>query len=105
MGGNAGRRRYLASEPLRRMRYYNGYFINGYIFNTEAYGSHKSTTSWGVYARGLNYNLDKISYYEILKEVIKLFYHSRNNSTYYSSVDGLIFIGELLKTNILELLK
>ena len=65
---------------MRRILYYNGYFVNGYVFHTEAYGLHKSTANWGVCVRGSNYGLDEISYYGILEEVLEIFYHNREHS-------------------------
>jgi hypothetical protein len=50
------------------MKFYDGYFINGYMFHIEEYGQDKKTYNGG----GSNSNEFEIDYYKKLEEVIEL---------------------------------
>ena len=52
----------------RKMKFYDGYFINGYMFHIEEYGQDKKTYNGG----GSNSNEFEIDYYKKLEEVIEL---------------------------------
>ena len=38
--------------PKRKVKCYNGYFVNGYVFHTEEYGHRRKTYNSGVYVKG-----------------------------------------------------
>ena len=60
----------LSSE--RKVKCYNGYFINGYLFHTEEYRYGRKIYNSGVCVKGLTSNEFEVDYYEKLKEVIEL---------------------------------
>ena len=64
----------LAKGPLRSIRTYSGYYVNGYKFYTIKYGDNKSTMNSGVCIKGSNNNVDELDYYGQLNEIIQLEY-------------------------------
>jgi len=38
----------LGLDPERKVKCYNGYFVNGYVFHTEEYGHGRKTYNSGV---------------------------------------------------------
>ena len=42
----------LNLDPERKVKCYNGYFVNGYVFHTEEYGSGRKTYNSGVCIKG-----------------------------------------------------
>jgi hypothetical protein len=67
----------LSLGPERKVKCYNEYFANGYVFHTEEY--ELSTYNNEVCVKGSTSNEFKIDYYEKLKEIIELHYHSEQN--------------------------
>jgi hypothetical protein len=52
MGGSAALSlSLLGMGPERKVKCYNGYFINGYVFHTEEYGHERKTYNSGVCIR------------------------------------------------------
>lgn len=57
--------------PVRQVKSWNQFFVNGYNFQTHEYGKHKSTMNYGVCVK----SHEEVNYYGILEEVIELVYH------------------------------
>jgi hypothetical protein len=36
MGANIGRLKFLSLDPERKVQFYNGYFVNGYMFHIDS---------------------------------------------------------------------
>jgi hypothetical protein len=58
----------LSLGPERKVKCYNEYFINGYVFHTKEYEHGRKTCS--------EFEVD---YYDKLEEVVELQYHSEQN--------------------------
>jgi hypothetical protein len=83
LGGNACVTLNLLSlDPERKVKCYNGYFINGHVFHTEEYGQGRKTYNSGICIKGSISNEFKVDHYEKLKEVIELQYHSHQNRVF-----------------------
>ena len=54
----------------RKVKCYNGYFVNGYVFYTEEYG------------QGFTSSELEVDYYGRLEEVVELQYHSEHNKVF-----------------------
>jgi len=68
--------------PERKVKCYNGYFINGYVFHTEEYGHGKKTYNNGVCVKGSTSSELEVDYYDRLEEVVELQYHSEQNRVF-----------------------
>ena len=66
--------RSLAQGPLRSVRTFKGFIVNGYRFHIEAYGIDRAIISSGVCIKGSNYSNTESDYYGILIEIIELEY-------------------------------
>ena len=66
----------LSLGPERKVKCYNGYFINGYVFHTKQYGHGRKTYNNGVCVKGSTSSELEVDYYDRLEEVVKLQYHS-----------------------------
>ena len=53
----------LTKGPLRSVRTFPGYYMNGYKFYTDQYGCSKSTKNTGVCIKGSNNNVDELDYF------------------------------------------
>jgi hypothetical protein len=42
----------LSPGPERKVKCYNEYFVNGYVFHTEEYGNGRKAYNIGVYVKG-----------------------------------------------------
>lgn len=62
--------RALAMGPSRQVRSWNQYYVNGYNFQTQESGQHKSTMNYGVCV----HSHEGLDYYGILEDVIELVY-------------------------------
>jgi hypothetical protein len=83
MGGSAAISLFLLSLCLeRKVRCYNEYFINGYVFHIEEYGHERKTYSNGVCIKGSTSSEFEVDYYEKLEEVVELQYHSEQNRVF-----------------------
>jgi len=69
----------LSLGPERTVKYYNKYFINEHVFQTEKYGQGRKTYNSEVCIKRLTSNEFEVDYYEKLKEVIELQYYSEQN--------------------------
>ena len=80
MGGSAAISLSLLSlGPERKVKCYNEYFVNGYVFHTEEYGHGRKTYNSVVCIKGSTSSEFEVDYYGRLEEVIKLQYHSEQN--------------------------
>jgi hypothetical protein len=66
----------LSLGPLKKVKCYNEYFVNGYVFHTEEYGHGRKTYNIGVCVKGSTSSELEVDYYGILEEVIELQYHN-----------------------------
>jgi len=69
----------LSLGPERKVKCYNGYFVNGYVFHTEEYGHGRKTYNNGVSVKGSTCSEFEVDYYGKLEELIELQYHSEQN--------------------------
>jgi hypothetical protein len=56
----------------RKVKCYNEYFINGYVFYTKEYGQDRKIYNIGVCVKGSTFNEFEVDYYKKLEEVIEL---------------------------------
>ena len=79
MGGNVSVTLSLISlGPKRKVKCYNKYFVNEYVFHTKEYVQGRKTYKSGICVKGLTSNEFEVDYYEILEKVIELQYHKQN---------------------------
>jgi len=72
----------------RKVKFYNEYFVNRYVFHTEEYGHGRKTYNNGVYVKGSTSSEFEVDYYGKLEEVVKLQYHSEQNRVFlFNSID------------------
>jgi len=60
----------LSLRPERKCKCYNGYFVNGYVFNTEEYGQERKTYNNGVCVKRSTNSELEADYYGRLEEVV-----------------------------------
>jgi hypothetical protein len=72
----------LSLDPERKVKCYNGYFVNGYVFHTEEYGNGRKTYNSGVCIKGSTCSEFEVDYYGKLEEVVELQYHSEQNRVF-----------------------
>jgi hypothetical protein len=72
----------LSLGPERKIKCYNGYFINGYVFHTEEYEYGRKTYNNGVCVKGSTSSELEVDYYGRLEEVVELQYHSEQNRVF-----------------------
>jgi len=73
MGGSAAISLSLLSMcPERKVKCYNGYFVNGYVFHTKEYRHGRKTYNSGVCIKGLTSSEFEVDYYGKLEEVVEL---------------------------------
>jgi hypothetical protein len=83
LGGNASVTLSLLSLGLEtKVKCYNRYFINGYMFHTKEYEQGRKTYNSGVCVKGSTSNEFKVDYYGKLEEVIEFQYHSEHNKVF-----------------------
>jgi len=66
----------LSLGPERKVKCYNGYFANGYVFHTKEYEHGRKTYNNDVCIKGSIFNEFEVDYYGKLEEVVELQYHS-----------------------------
>ena len=64
----------LAKGPLRKVKTFPVYYVNGYKFHTEQHGSDRATMNSGVCIKGSNHSATETDYYGVLMEVVQLEY-------------------------------
>jgi len=72
----------LSLGPERKVKCYNGYFVNGYVFHTEEYGHRRKTYNIGICVKGSTSSKLEVDYYDRLEEVVELQYHSEQNRVF-----------------------
>jgi hypothetical protein len=72
----------LSLGPKRKVKCYNKYFVNGYVFHTKEYRHERKTCNNSVCVKGSTCSEFEVDYYGILKEVVKLQYHSEHNKVF-----------------------
>ena len=72
----------LSMCPKRKIKCYNKYFINGYVFYTIEYKHGRKTYNNGVCVKGSTSSELKVVYYGRIKELIELQYHSEHNRVF-----------------------
>jgi len=83
MGGSAAiSLSLLCLGPKRKVKCYNGYFVNGYVFHTEEYSHGRKTHNSGVCIKGSTSSEFEVDYYSRLEEVIELQYYSKQNRVF-----------------------
>jgi hypothetical protein len=83
MGGSTDISLSLLSLFLeRKVRCYNEYFINGYVFHTKEYGHWRKTYNNDVCIKGSTSSEFEVDYYEKLEKVVELQYHSEQNRVF-----------------------
>ncbi|PKA46463.1 hypothetical protein AXF42_Ash012595 [Apostasia shenzhenica] len=70
----------LAQGPSHTVQIYRGYFINGYKFISQKYGSHLKTMNSGICVKDSCYNDHERDYYGTLTEIIEFEYLGRRNN-------------------------
>jgi len=87
LGGNAiATLSLLSLGSERKVKCYNKYFVNGYMFHTEEYGQGKKIYNSGFCVKGLTSSEFKVDYYRKLEEVIELQYYSKHNRVFLFNV-------------------
>ena len=84
----------LCIGSKRKVKCYNGYFFNGYIFYTEKYGQGRKNYNSEVCVKGSTSNEFKSWLLCKVKEVIELQYHNEKNKSFYLNVIGIITLIE-----------
>ncbi|XP_050207755.1 uncharacterized protein LOC126657155 [Mercurialis annua] len=64
----------LAQGPLRQVKSFLGYIVNGFKFRTQASGENQDTMNSGVCVKGSLYGPEESDFYGILTDVIELEY-------------------------------
>jgi len=72
----------LSLGPKRKVKCYNEYFVNGYVFHTEEYGHGRKTYNISVCVKGSTSSELEVDYYDRLEEVVKLQYHNEQNRVF-----------------------
>ncbi|KAL4570931.1 hypothetical protein LXL04_026596 [Taraxacum kok-saghyz] len=97
----------LARGPLRHVRSYEGYFVNGYKFHTEKYGDGRVTHNSGVCVRGTCYNEAESDYFGLLNEVLEVEYQGMGRCivvlfkcTWFDPIEG---VKVLTKHNLVDI--
>ena len=69
----------LSLGPERKVKCYDGYFVNEYVFHTEEYWQGRKTYNSGVCVNGSTSSELEVDYYSRLEEVVEIQYHSEQN--------------------------
>jgi hypothetical protein len=72
----------LSLDPERKVKCYNGYFVNGYVFHTKEYRHGRKTYNSSVCIKGSTCSEFEVDYYKKLEEVVELQYHSEQNRVF-----------------------
>jgi hypothetical protein len=72
----------LSLGPERKVKCYNRYFVNGYVFHTEEYMHGRKAYNSIVCVKGSTCSEFKVDYYGKLEEVVDLQYHSEQNRVF-----------------------
>ncbi|CAA0817961.1 Unknown protein [Striga hermonthica] len=70
----------LAKGPLRKIKSYSGYMVNGFKFHTLGCGTSKSTMNSGVCIKGSNFSVEN-DFYGRLVDVVEVGYNGFHTNT------------------------
>jgi hypothetical protein len=87
----------LSLGPERKVKCYNAYFVNGYVFHIEEYGHGRKTYNNGVYVKGSTCSEFEVDYYGKLEEVVELQYHRSGIEYFYLNAIGMTPLAEELE--------
>ena len=73
----------LSLGPERKVKCYNGYFVNRYVLHTEEYRHGRKTYSSGVCVKGSTSSELEVDYYGRLEEVV-FFFAKQCQQVYYT---------------------
>jgi len=96
MRGNAKSSKLVSLDPERKIRCYNGYFINEYVFYIEDYREDGNTYNSGVCVKESIFNEFEVDYYGKLEKChsITISYGIKYNCFYLNAI-GIIRIEKL----------
>jgi hypothetical protein len=72
----------LSLDPERKVKCYNMYFVNEYVFHTEEYEHERNTYNNCVCVKGSTCNEFEVDYYGKLENVVELQYHNEYNRVF-----------------------
>ena len=72
----------LRLDPKRKVKCYNVYFVNKYVFHTKEYEHERNTYNSGVCVKGSTCNEFEVDYYGKLEEVVEMQYHNEHNRVF-----------------------
>jgi hypothetical protein len=72
----------LSLGPERKVKCYNRYCFNGYVFHTAEYGHERKTYNNGVCVKGSTCSEFEVDHYGKLEEVVELQYLSEQNRVF-----------------------
>jgi hypothetical protein len=72
----------LSLGPERKIKCYEGYFVNGYVFHTEEYEHGRKTYNNDVCVKGSTSSELEVDYYDRLEKVVELQYHNEQNRVF-----------------------
>jgi hypothetical protein len=99
-GRNASATLSLLSLSLeRKVKCYNWYFVNGYVFRSEEYRLGRKTYNSSVCVKGSTFSEFEVDYYDKLEEVIELQYYSEHNRVFLFNFlgDAVFQVSELVE--------
>ncbi|XP_050225605.1 uncharacterized protein LOC126675073 [Mercurialis annua] len=66
----------LSQGPLRQVKTFNGYYVNGFKFHTRSHDSGRATFNSGVCIKASNYDAATSDFYGIVTEILELEYRA-----------------------------
>jgi len=72
----------LSLDPERKVKCYNMYFVNEYVFHTEEYEHGRNTYNSCVCVKGSTCNEFEVDCYGKLEEVVELQYHNEHSRVF-----------------------
>ena len=79
----------LSLGPERKVKCYNGYFVNGYVFHTEEYKQGRKTYNCGVCVKGSTSSELEVDYYGRLKRLSNYNIIASRIQCFYSNAIGM----------------
>jgi len=89
----------LSLSLKRKVKCYNEYFFNEYVFHNEEYEHGRKIYNNSVCVKGLNSSEFEVDYYGKLEEVIVLQYHNEHNKVFLFKFlgDDVFQVGKLVE--------
>ena len=82
MGANMNRIKFLYLDPKRKVKCYNKYFINWYVFHTKKYDEGIKIYNNGICIKGSISNKFEVGYYDKLQDVNELWYYRSKDAMF-----------------------